>query len=88
VAGEKRMCNIKHNKIATLSVLAFLTLVTLACSRGEGPGNGGGGGNGGPHVITDQDSIAPIVAIYTPASNQVFTSGASINMTGRITDET
>ena len=82
------MYNRNEIKGFVLAVLPVIVLFAVACSRGEGPGSGGGGGNGGPHVITDQDSIAPVVTISTPADNQVFASGSSVSMTGRITDET
>ena len=82
------MFNPDHIKKLVPVLAVVLLVIAVACSRGEGPGDGGGGGNGGPHVITDQDSIAPVVTINTPTANQVFTSGSSISMTGRITDET
>jgi Bacterial Ig domain len=56
-----------------------------ACTTGGGSGVDP---NGDPHVLNYYDSIAPVVEIYTPAADQVFTSGSAINMTGKITDET
>jgi len=61
-----------------------LTIVALACSRSGTDVDP----NGGPHVINYYDSIAPAVEIYTPAADQVFTSGSNISITGKITDET
>jgi hypothetical protein len=81
------MLNPDHFKKIFPAVIAAVILIA-SCSRGEGPGSGGGGGNGGPHVITDQDSIAPVVTINTPTEGQVFSSGTSVSMTGRVTDET
>ena len=41
----------------------------------------------GPHYYVPDDSIAPVLQIATPAPDQVFLSGNTINVTGRITDE-
>ena len=38
------------------------------------------------HVITENDTSYPVLEITTPTSNQVFTSGSSINITGKVTD--
>jgi hypothetical protein len=67
-----------------ITVLVMIVLLT-SCSRSGGVD---GGGSGGPHVINDQDTVAPVVTIATPATSQVFTSGNTISMTGTITDET
>ena len=65
-------------------IACFPTLVLLAgCSKGgvvQDPGPG-------PHVITYNDTVAPVLEVHTPAVNQVYTSGANILVTGKITDE-
>ncbi|MEK7224727.1 MAG: hypothetical protein AAB221_03495, partial [Bacteroidota bacterium] len=33
------------------------------------------------------DTTAPLLDIYTPTANQVFTSGSTITITGRLTDD-
>jgi hypothetical protein len=43
--------------------------------------------NGGPHIINNNDSIAPVVEIYTPATGQVITTGNNISVTGKVTDD-
>ena len=59
-------------------------MLAVACSKGGSSSNDNGGGGPTPSPI---DVTAPVLNINTPASNQVFTSGNVINITGRITDD-
>jgi hypothetical protein len=43
--------------------------------------------NGGPHVVSPNDVTPPVIDITTPVADQVFTNGASISITGRISDD-
>lgn len=74
----------KNNYIFFIYVI--LILFSASCSKGGGAAddhnNGGGGGNPSPNDVT-----APVLEIFTPTANQAFTSGNSINITGRITDD-
>jgi hypothetical protein len=69
-------------------ILLFLALVVMfatACSKGTSSSIDHGGGPGPtPSPI---DTIAPSLTINTPTSNQVFTSGNVINITGKVTDD-
>jgi phosphate-selective porin len=68
-------------------ICCCILLVTIfaACSKGgAAPADDNGGG---PHVITPTDVTAPVVEIATPAADQVFMSGNTINITGRLTDD-
>lgn len=79
---------IPNRAFNNLFALLAMSMVAFACTRGTGTENGGGGGGGGgPHVITDEDTTAPVIVINTPISGQVLTSGLPVNMTGRITDD-
>ncbi|HUR67364.1 MAG TPA: hypothetical protein VMZ03_13520 [Chitinophagaceae bacterium] len=70
------------NIILTLVVGATL----LACSRGgSGAGQFDGGGAGG-HVSAPSDSIPPVLIVSTPVPDQVYSSGAIINVSGTISD--
>lgn len=65
--------------------LAIAVVLLLgSCSKGSGSADdhNNGGGNPSPTDVT-----APTLEIFTPAANQVFTSGNTINVTGRITDD-
>src|SRR5688572_27491105 len=64
--------------------LLVLGVTILACSKGGGLGeyNGGGGG----HVNAPFDTIPPVVTINSPAPDQVFSSGATISVSGNISD--
>lgn len=64
-----------------LFFLVSTSIVLLSCSRGGTPDDGNG-----PHIINNDDSIPPVIVIYTPVPDQLFTSGNSINVTGKITD--
>lgn len=55
-----------------------------SCSKGGIATDNGGGGS---HVDTPNDVTPPVVSIFTPTTNQVFTSGNVINITGKLTDD-
>ncbi len=60
-------------------------MFSASCSKGGGAAddhNNGSGGNPSPTDVT-----APVLEIFTPTANQTFSSGSSINITGRITDD-
>lgn len=63
-----------------ISIVMLTALVFASCSKGgiekENP----------DHVINMSDTTSPVVEISTPASSQIFASGTSINITGKITD--
>lgn len=69
----------KKNTYWSLSLIAILFFFA-ACSRGaasvEEP----------IHIVLTNDSTFPVIQILTPSNNQVFTSGANINVTGKVTD--
>jgi hypothetical protein len=56
-------------------VSAFLLFMFAACSKGNSN-----------HVNNDDDLVAPVITITTPANGQVFSSGTIINVTGKVTD--
>ncbi|MBL7738512.1 MAG: hypothetical protein JNK14_04785 [Chitinophagaceae bacterium] len=68
--------------------IALFVCMVVSCSKGGNTGgdDGSGGGNGNPHIVNAQDSIPPVIEITTPTANQVFTSGSTINVTGKVTD--
>ncbi len=63
--------------ILGLAVLAAL----IGCSKGSS-----GGSDDGPHDPNPSDTIPPVVEIQSPGEGQVFTSGNTISITGKITD--
>jgi hypothetical protein len=88
--GEKDRANKKNLRftgmkrgihILLLRVIVAMSLVS--CSRGSGTGPD----DDGPHIINNNDTVAPVVEIHTPVDAQVFASGAVINMTGKIMDD-
>ena len=73
----------KH-RIYILVLMTTGVLLAMACSKG----GSSSGNNDGPHPIPSPvDTMAPALTVNTPSSNQVFTSGNVINITGRITDD-
>lgn len=64
--------------------VAFVVLLA-ACSKGGSSSSDDGGG--GTHIPSPNDTTAPLLDIYTPTANQVFTSGSIITITGRLTDD-
>lgn len=71
-----------------LKPLHFLAILLLfaavsACSKGgDGPDKGEG-----PHVLVPNDTTPPQVLIFSPTDNQVYTSGSTVRITGRLTDD-
>jgi phosphate-selective porin len=61
-----------------------LTVIFTACSKGGTPAEED---DGGPHVITPTDVTAPVIEILTPATDQVFSNGNTISITGKLTDD-
>ena len=59
---------------------AAIIIFFAACSRGAAPVEE-------PiHEFINGDTTYPVIQITTPTANQVFTSGATINVTGKVTD--
>lgn len=66
---------------------ALIFFLIISCSKsGSGSLDDSNNGND-PHIFNSQDLIAPVLAINTPVANQVFSSGNSIQVTGRVTDD-
>ncbi|NOT49775.1 MAG: hypothetical protein HOP10_00685 [Chitinophagaceae bacterium] len=67
-------------------LILFTGCITFmsACSKGGGSGNDDGGV---VHIPSPNDITAPVLDIFSPTPDQVFTSGSNINVTGRITDD-
>ena len=63
---------------------AVITMLA-ACSKGGSAANTEGPGE--IHIPSPTDTTAPVLVISTPTANQVFTSGNTINVSGRITDD-
>ncbi len=68
-------------------LFSFLVVIVAACSKGGLGTTDNGIGGGGAHDSGIVDTIPPTLEIYTPTDNQVFNSGNSINVTGKISDD-
>jgi hypothetical protein len=65
-----------------ITVFILSIAVIVSCNKGGyGPPD-----DNGPHVPNPSDTTAPALDIYTPTDAQVFTSGNSINITGKVVD--
>lgn len=72
-------------KLGRMIVLLMLPAgMLVACSKSGGSTDDGGGG---PHIVTDNDTTRPLLTVTTPVSNQVYTNGSSISVSGSITDD-
>jgi hypothetical protein len=67
-------------------LVAVIVAAITGCGKGGQTGDNGNGGGDGPHVIDLTDTIFPEIVIYTPVLDQVYTTGAAINVTGKVTD--
>ena len=59
----------------------------LSCSKGGSDGGGAGSGINDPHVYNPTDVTAPTITLNTPAANQVYVSGNTINVSGTVSDD-
>jgi hypothetical protein len=68
-----------HSSKFALAFCSIVTGIIMSCS---------GGGQLPPdyHYSDFNDSTTPVVDIYTPTENQVFNSGDTIKIDGRVTD--
>ncbi|MBC7872975.1 MAG: hypothetical protein H7Y01_03205 [Ferruginibacter sp.] len=69
----------------SILVWAIVIMLLQSCSKGGTSFDDGSGGP--PHVETPNDIIAPEITIATPVTNQVFSNGNVISITGKITDD-
>ena len=58
----------------------FAVAAVLGCSKG-------GAADDDQHIIDNNDVVAPVIEITTPTTGQIFVSGNSINVTGKVTDD-
>ena len=72
----------RHSFFILVGIISIFTFES--CSKGGTETDIGGGG---PHVDTPNDVTPPVISIFTPTINQVFTSGNVINITGKLTDD-
>ena len=56
-------------------------LLLMSCTRsGVSP-------NDDPHVINNNDTLSPVISINKPLADQVFTTGETITIEGKVTDQ-
>jgi hypothetical protein len=73
--------------IANIYLVTAILAIVAGCSKSGGaadPTDGGGGG--GPHITNNADTTPPVVEIYTPTPDQVFSTGNTISVTGKVSD--
>ncbi|MBI3137322.1 MAG: hypothetical protein HYZ15_01920 [Sphingobacteriales bacterium] len=70
--------------LSLVLVSTFIAGILSACSKGGGTQDNG---SGGLHVVTENDTIPPVLEITTPVSNQAYASGSTISITGKISDD-
>ncbi len=63
-------------------IFSLITIVNLSCSKG-----GSGDVDPGNHINNPNDIIPPVITVNTPVPDQVFNSGNTITISGRITDD-
>jgi hypothetical protein len=85
---EKRKKNLRFTIMKKLLfigfIVAMITILGTSCSKGGTPTDDG---TDIIHNPAPNDTIAPVLDIYTPTAAQVFTNGSVISVTGKITDD-
>ena len=84
---KKKNCRFTGMKTRVHILLFLITGILLAAACSKGGSSSDNHNNGGGPTPSPIDVTAPVLNINTPASNQVFTSGNVINITGRVTDD-
>jgi hypothetical protein len=78
-----RKKNLSFTEMSRYKILFSLyvatAIVAAACSKG-------GTATEDPHTTDFSDSTTPVVDIFRPSDNQVFNSGDTIRVDGRVTD--
>lgn len=69
------------------SLYFFLLVLLVSCSKGGGDTTGGPDNGNDPHVFNPTDITSPTLNINTPLASQVFSSGNTIQVSGRVTDD-
>ena len=66
-----------------LAVITFSAgALLLSCSK-----VGSAADDDNPNAIDENDNVFPVITVTKPAANQVYTSGDSIVVEGKVTDE-
>ncbi len=60
---------------------SIVILVHLSCSKG------GATNDPGNHINNPNDTVAPVLTVNTPVPDQAYSSGGTIQISGRITDD-
>ena len=92
ISGAEKNRKIKKNlrftgmKRGINSILAgiMIAVAIAGCSKA---GTATPDDGGGLHIINNNDTVPPVVEIYTPVASQVFANGTSISITGKISDD-
>jgi DNA/RNA endonuclease YhcR with UshA esterase domain len=72
------------HRIKLLVLTVVFTALVSACSKSAGSGEDDGGA---VHVVTPNDTTAPVLTINTPTANQIFTTGNAITISGNVSDD-
>ena len=64
-------------KTFRFGIIALSIFLFSACSKDSGD----------DHEINEDDITPPVIEIYTPTENQVFSNGSNISITGKLTDD-
>ena len=76
----------KKNKMKRFSHLVVIVfsagLLVLSCSKVGSPID-----DGNPNEIDQNDGIFPVITVLKPSTNQLYKSGDSIVVEGKVTDD-
>jgi hypothetical protein len=79
-----RKKNRRFIAVRNFQIIVYIAITLISCSKGgaiiEEP-------DAGAHVFNPQDVTAPVITVNTPTDNQVFVSGSTITISGRLTDD-
>ncbi len=68
--------------LKSILVFSLVLVVNFSCSKG-----GSGTDDPANHINNPNDIIPPVITVNSPVPDQVFNSGNTINISGRITDD-
>jgi Bacterial Ig domain len=67
-------------KVTGILLSAFSAVLLSGCSKG------GSIADSDQHIIDNNDLVAPVISITTPGEGQVFNTGNTITVSGKVTD--
>ena len=79
ICGVRKNKKNSFDKVRSSLLYCLLLFLCISCGKGGAPEDD-------RHAIDTSDTTYPVVDVFSPSDNQVFTSGSIIDVTGNVSD--